>query len=51
MTGRSAMLARGILKAARPWLLWLVGLFIAGLYLFPVYWMVASAFKIGRAHV
>jgi multiple sugar transport system permease protein len=45
MTGRSAMLARGILKAARPWLLWLVGLFIAGLYLFPVYWMVASAFK------
>ena len=33
-------------KAARPWVLTAIGLLIAALYLFPIYWMYISGFKL-----
>ena len=33
-------------RRMRPWALTLVGVLIAGFYLFPVYWMYASSFKL-----
>src|ERR1700744_4684055 len=36
------------LRRLRPWLFCLVGILIASIYLFPVYWMVISALKGGN---